>query len=186
MYGINQISKAAQSRNDNNTMSGRSSPDQYYEQRDARAVESNNNRYLGDSYLPPPRHAQYSARNSSYYPTEPTSQRRFLEGQAPYDGNQQYYAKEAHDCPPQYEYAGSSRSTSAPPPQSNHCSNRQRGFVEPEEIMGDPREQQGGSRSSDMMSTLAQQAINMGLGGNNHGRKEKKSKGDLIQSLMGK
>jgi hypothetical protein len=37
-----------------------------------------------------------------------------------------------------------------------------------------------------MMNMLAQQAMSMGMMGSNRGQKDKKGKGDLIQSFLGK
>lgn len=185
MYGINKISKAAvESRNNNNNTTSRHENsgrdyDQYY----ARPLESNNCQ-SDNRYLPSGRDMQNQTQYSTYYPNGPT-QRLYLEGQAPQNGQQQYYAQDRLDSPPRYEYAGNTRSVSAPPLEFNHSPNGRRGYVEPEEVMGGPRESQGGNRT-DMMSMLAQQAMSMGMMGSNTGQKDKKGKGDLIQSFLGR
>lgn len=185
MYGINQISKAAARSRNSDTGSSRGSPYRDYEQHYPRAVESNNRCYADNRYLSSSRDTQDQARFSSYYTNELTW-RLYLEGQALHNGAQQYYDKEQLDSPPRYEYPGNTRSTSAPPLQFNYSSNRQRGFMEPEETMGDPREPQGADRPADNMNMFAQQAMDMGLEGNNSGGKDKKTRGDLVQSLMRK
>jgi hypothetical protein len=186
IYGINKLSKAAaQSRDNNdnsNTSSRREYSDREYDQYHSQPLESSN-RHADDRYLPSSRDMQNpnQAQYPGHYTNEPT-QRFYLEEQAP---QQSYNGQETLENPPQYAYAASSRSASASPLQFNYSANRQRGFVEREDGMGESRESQRGT-GADMIERFAQQAMNMGMMGGSSGQKDKQGKADLIQSLMRK
>ena len=93
-----------------------------------------------------------------------------------------YYMQDSYDDLPQNNYVSNRRSSSAPAQQYWH-QQRQQGFVEPED-MYDPRQpQRGNGGRGDMINSLAQQAISMGLGG---GKKDKNGNGEFLSSLMKK
>ncbi|KAK5046464.1 hypothetical protein LTR84_008267 [Exophiala bonariae] len=187
MYGIKQVAKAAESHgsNNKNSMSSRRDySDRDYDQYYSRPDE-NSNRQMNHRYLPQARDMQDRTQYNPAYSNNESRQRIYLEDQA-YNTGLQYSDQEWTENRPQYAYATNMRSASAPPPQyTRQNQNRQQGFVEPEEMMDDPRDLQGGNRA-DMMNMLAQQAMSMGLMGGKSGQKDKKGKGNLIRDLMSK
>jgi hypothetical protein len=179
MYGVKQITKTAQARHDNPSPPRREYPDDradpYYSRP---AVEYRDQRY------PDNRAREYQDREQN-----PGYQANYEPRQVMYSDDgypQPQYMQAQNERRPQYESARYMQSSSAPPSYSYDPNQyRQRGYVEPEPVMDDPRNSPRGGRA-DMMNMLAQQAMSMGMLGGKDGGKDGGKKNDLIQSFLGK
>lgn len=216
MYGIKQVTKAAESRHNNpsprHDQSDRGYNDQQQYYSNSRPIEgggggnnTNDNRRPDTRYLPSREmqdrgqyqdYSSYNNNNTNNNNNNSPRQRAYIEGPAPpYSQSQSnYYDQDPYDRRPEYEYAGESTRSMRPAYQGyeygGNSSRRQQGFVEPEEAGDDDTSRGGGGGSGmdGMMGMLAQQAKGMGLMGQNGGRggKEKGGKGDLMKNLLGK
>jgi hypothetical protein len=179
IYGVNQLAKTAQSRNNNAPpprydYSDRNCDSRHVQPMEFRDPESRGQRCVNAQGV------QGTQRSNEWEPRQTlhlTDQRSF--------DQQPYYMQEGHNDLPQYYYASNVRSPSAS--AQNHWNQRQQqGFVERESMDDSRGPQSGNGGRADMINALAQQAMSMGLVGGKNGKKDKDSNGDLLGSLIRK
>ena len=178
IYGVKQLAQTAQTHNNNRQAprydhSDRSS-DRNYDPRRVQPMEFRDPDPESQRYV----NGQGAQRSNEWEPRQPLhlTDERSLD-------RQPYYMQDGYDELPQYQYTSNRRSSSAPAQNYQYYQQRQQGFVEPGD-MYDPREpQRGNGGRGDMINSLAQQAMSMGLGG---GKKDKNGSGDFLSGLMKK
>lgn len=179
IYGVNQLAKTAQSRNNNSQPPRYDYSDRSYDSRRPQLLEFRDSESRGQRYVNA-QGVRSTQRSNDWEPRQPlhlTDQRSF--------DQQPYYMQEGDNDLPQYYYASNVRSPSAPA-QYHRSQYGQQGFVEPEE-MNDPFvPQRGSGGQADMVNALAQQAMSMGLVGDKKGKKDKDGQSDLLSSLIRK